>query len=208
MGEAVREGNWDNMDVKLLGKSLLVVAAAGFWACSAQAYAFKIKVDLQASPEKGAVTLALPNGAEKASERYLTFAERTHPDVMAHSFAALPNQAKMEKEEGTLDDLDFGLVDDDAIQTVDKDVEYIVRSNKGRNSFVLVIVNRKNEDLSAEVELRIGKMYEPVYRRVYSEDGGKTWTTAAWQPPRESALYPWPIEVPANMVQTVTICLR
>lgn len=194
--------------MRTIGKVVVAVALAVCWASMARAWTFKVKVDLQASPEKESVALAVPKGAEKASERYLKFAERTHPDVLAHAYAALPNQAKMEKEEGTLDDLDFGLVEDDAIQTVDKDVEYIVRSNKGRNSFVLVIVNRKNENLTAEVELRIGKMYEPVYRRVYSEDGGKTWTTAAWQPPRESALYPWPIDVPANMVQTVTICLR
>ena len=73
---------------------------------------------------------------------------------------------------------------------------------------VLMIVNRKKENMTAHVELRRGSMREPVYRRVYSEDGGKTWTTAAWQPPRESALYPWTLDVPANTIQTVTINLK
>lgn len=194
--------------MKCIGTSVVAILGAACLAGSAQAYTFKIKVDLQASPVKENVALAVPKGAEKASERYLRFAERTHPEVLAHAFAALPEQAKMETEEGTLDGLDAGLVEDDEIQTVDKDVEYVVRADKGRRSFVLEIVNRKNEALTADIELKIGRMFEPVFRRVYSEDGGRTWTTAAWQPPRAADLYPWPIEVPANMVQTVTICLR
>ena len=73
---------------------------------------------------------------------------------------------------------------------------------------MLVVVNRGKSDLTAEIELKRGKMREPVYRRVYSEDGGKTWTTMAWQPPRASDLYPWTVEVPANTVQTVTITVK
>ena len=175
--------------------------------CSAQAYTFKIKVDLAGTPEKQPVQLAVPKGAEKASARYFRLAEKTHPDILAHGFAAPPGQATFKRDDDPLDDLAGGLVDDDEIQTFDKDVEYVVRS-AGRRSFVLMIVNRKNEDLTAEIELKIGKMFEPVYRRVYSEDGGKSWTTAAWQPPRASDLYPWPVEVPANTVQTITICVK
>ena len=199
----------DNMTkTKLAGRVVATVLTAVFWTCSAQAYTFKIKVDLGEKPEQEEVSLAVPKGAEKASERYFRFAEKTHPDLLAHTFASLPGQAKLEVEEGSLDGLGGDLVDDDAVQNYDKNVEYTIRANKGRNSFVLTIVNRGNEPLTAEIELKRGKMREPVYRRVYSEDGGKTWTTAAWQPPRESDLYPWPIEVPANTVQTVTITLR
>ena len=102
----------------------------------------------------------------------------------------------------------MGPVAADAIQKVDKDVDYAVRANSERKSFVLMIVNRKKEDLTAEVDLKSGRMLEPVYRQVYSEDGGKTWTTAAWQPPRSTDVYPWTVEVPANSVETVTICLK
>ena len=110
--------------------------------------------------------------------------------------------------EDMLEDLDMGPVSADVIQKVDKDVDYAVRANKARNSFVLMIVNRKKENLTAEVELKRGKMLEPVYRQVYSEDGGKTWTTAAWQPPRAADVYPWTLEVPSNSVETVTIYLK
>ena len=171
---------------------------------------FKIKVDLQDRPEPGASAPSkFPKGAEKASERYFKFAEKTHPVLLSSGHAALLGQQKTVESSGDmLDDLEEGVVAADEIEDVDKDVDYAVRANNARNSFVLLIINRKKENLTAEVELKRGKMYEPVYRRVYSEDGGKTWTTAAWQPPRAADIYPWTVEVPANSVETVTIYLR
>lgn len=168
-------------------KNIMIFALFCAWGASAaSAYSFKIKVDLSEDPEKGEVSLDVPRGAKKAAERYFRLAETTHPDLLSHGFAVMPNQPK----------------------AVDKDVEYVVRRAKDRKSFVLMVVNRKNENLTAEVELGNGKMREPVYRRVYSPDGGKSWTTIAWQPPRSADLCPWTVEVPAKTVQTVTISVR
>ncbi|MBO6122014.1 MAG: hypothetical protein J6Q49_09165 [Kiritimatiellae bacterium] len=179
-------------------------------ASASGADSFKIKVDLADRPEPGASAPSrFPKGAEKASERYFRFAEKTHPVLLSSGHAALlGQQKKADIEEDMLDDLDMGPVAADAIQKVDKDVDYAVRANSERKSFVLLIVNRKKENLTAEVELKRGRMLEPVYRQVYSEDGGKTWTTAAWQPPRAPNVYPWTVEVPANSAETVTICLK
>lgn len=194
-------------------KSFAVVLLASLaMALPVRADSFKIKVDLQDRPDPGASAPSkFPKGAEKASERYFKFAEKTHPVLLSSGRAALlGQQKKADVGEDMLEDLDLamGPIPADAIQTEDKDVDYAVRANKARNSFVLMIVNRKKENLTAEVELKRGKMYEPVYRQVYSEDGGKTWTTAAWQPPRAADIYPWTVEVPANSVETVTIYLR
>ena len=189
------------------GKTILSLAVAA-WACSLHAYSFKVKVDLAESADTNQTRLAVMKGAEKASERYFRLAEKTHPDVIVRGFAAKPEQKKSVLDEDPMDAFDTDIVDDDAIQRFDKDIEYIVRATQGRNSFVLVVVNRGKSDLTAEIELKRGKMREPVYRRVYSEDGGKTWTTMAWQPPRASDLYPWTVEVPANTVQTVTITVK
>ena len=186
---------------------VFALLVAALWASPVQAYTFKIRVDLLEESEEKAVSLAVPKGAEKASARYFRLAERTHPVLVSYGYAALPDQARFVSED-PLANLDSGIVADDLIQNVDKDVEYTVRTSGNRKSFVLSIVNRKNEALTAEIELKRGRMREPVYRRVYSEDGGRSWTTIAWQPPRESDLYPWTVEVPANTVQTVTICLR
>lgn len=189
---------------------LAVTLVSAVMACPAFAESFKISVDLQERPEPGASTpTKFPKGAEKAAERYFKFAEKTHPVLMSSGHAALlGQQKKADVGEDMLDELDMGSVAADTIQKVDKDVDYAVRANGGRKSFVLMIVNRKKENLTAEVELKRGKMLEPVYRQVYSEDGGKTWTTAAWQPPRSTDVYPWTVEVPSNSVETVTIYLK
>ena len=188
-------------------KAIIAIVTAAL-ACSSYAYSFKVNVDLNETAETNEVHLAVQKGAEKAAERYFRFAERTHPLVLSHSFAAKPEKAKVDIDDDPLEDLDGGIVAADAIQRFDKEVEYVVRATKSRKSFVLMVVNRKNENLKAEIELKRGKMREPVYRRVYSEDGGKTWTTAAWQPPRAADVYPWTVEVPANSAETVTINLK
>ena len=189
------------------GKTILSLAVAA-WACSLHAYSFKVKVDLAENADTNQTRLAVMKGAEKASERYFRLSAKTHPDVLVRSFAAKPEQKKSVLDEDGMDDLGADIVAADAIQKLDKNVEYVVRAAKGRKSFVLEVVNRGKEDMTAEIELKRGKMREPVYRRVYSEDGGKTWTTMAWQPPRASDLYPWTVEVPANTVQTVTITVK
>ena len=191
-------------------KTTLAAVLAACWASLAPAAdSFKIKVDLDEKAEDKAVELAVPKGAVKPCARYFRFAERTHPLVISHGYAAKAKQAKVSFDDDPLADLDVGVVSDDEIQSVDKKVEYTVRTNGGRSSFVLTIVNRrKDKPFTANVELKRGRMLEPVYRRVYSEDGGKTWTTAAWQPPRAADLYPWTVEVPANSAETVTINLK
>lgn len=169
---------------------------------------FPIGVDLKGDVLSGSVSLEVPKGAETASDRYFRLAEKTHPALLEHSFAAVPDQAKEASDDDPLGELDPGLVEADSIQRLDKDVEYVVRASGDRRSFVLMIVNRGKENKTASVELKRGKMREPVYRRVYSEDGGKTWTTMAWQPPRGSDVYPWTVDVPSNTVQTVTITVK
>ena len=196
-------------------KNVKASAVAAVLAVSSAAFSatpFQIKVDLNVVPEAGAPVMKVPAGAKAAVDRYFRFAERTHPLVLTHSYAARPDKknkaVSLDEDDDPLGSLDLALVADDAVQDFDKDVEFVVRANKSRSSMVLMIVNRKKENMTAHVELKRGSMREPVYRRVYSEDGGKTWTTAAWQPPRESALYPWPLDVPANTIQTVTINLK
>lgn len=176
--------------------------------CLAADAPFPIGVDLKGDALTEAVALAVPKGAEAASDRYFRLAEKTHPVLLAHGFAAVPDEEKEPSDDDPLGELDPGLVEADSIQRLDKDVEFVVRASGDRRSFVLMIVNRGAENKTASVELKRGKMREPVYRRVYSEDGGKTWTTMAWQPPRSSDVYPWTVEVPANTVQTVTITVK
>jgi hypothetical protein len=205
---AYKENVKGTQNMKTIKLKLILALSSAVWAVTVQAYSFKVKVDIGEVAETNAVKMAIPKGSEKPVNRYFRFAERTHPLVLTHGFAALPDQGGSEFEEDPLESLDDGTFDTDAIQKVDKDVEYVIRANGSRSSFVLMIINRKKENLTAEIELKRGRMFEPVYRRVYSEDGGKTWTTMAWQPPRAADLYPWPIEVPANTIQTVTIILR
>jgi hypothetical protein len=194
------------MNKKIL---LFFIVIFSFSVLQLYAESFKIKVDLDLKGEVEEVALKLPKGSEKAAERYFRLAKVTHPHYLDHAYAALATkQVKAEVDDDPLGDLDETGVEGDAIQVVDKDVEYAIRTDKSRKSYVLIIVNRKNESFTGNIELVRGKMYEPVYRRVYSEDGGKSWTTAAWQPPRASDVYPWTVEVPANTVQTITIILR
>ena len=187
---------------------IFCVAACICSACNAEGGLFRIDVDLGKKPLKEVVEIAVPKGAEMASKRYFDLAEATHPDLLAHGFAVPPEQKKAVDADDMLGGLETNSVDDDAIQSFDKDVEYVVRRTKDRKSFVLMIVNRKAEDLSAEIDLKHGKMREPVYRRVFTPNGGQSWTTVAWQPPRAENLYPWTVEVPAMTVQTVTIGVR
>ena len=56
-----------------------------------------------------------------------------------------------------------------------------------------------------------GWIYEPNSDRIWNPDlysaDGKGWTTTAWQPPRDSSLHPWTVELAPNSVETVTIGL-
>lgn len=196
------------MDMTKTAGALAGLILSLAWASRAADAPFPIGVDLKGDPERGTVALAVPKGAEAAADRYFRLAEQKHPVLLSHGFAAVPDRAKEPSDDDPLGELDAGLVAADSIQRLDKDVEYVVRASGDRRSFVLMIVNRGKEDKTASVELKRGKMREPVYRRVYSEDGGKTWTTMAWQPPRSSDVYPWTVEVPANTVQTVTITVK
>ena len=194
-------------------KSFAVVLLASLvMALPVRAESFKIAVDLAGKGDAKTVALKVPKGAEKASERYFQLAEKTHPDLLAHGYAMRVKpavrtrlQKKASAGAGTAKGSAEETVVDEKDLVADKNVEYAVRVSKGLKSFVLMMVNRTKDPLTAEIEFANGRMRAPVYRRVYSEDGGKSWTTAAWQPPRDSDVRPWTVEVPANTVQTVTI---
>lgn len=185
----------------------IALVAAALSALTAEAYTFKVKVDPRDPPEKEEVSLAVPKGAEAASARYFKLAERTHPLLLAHG-AAVRQEEKKGPSADLMSDLEENPVEDDAVIVGDKDVEYVVRADARRTSIVLEFVNRKDEPMTAALELVVKKPMPPVYRRVHRTADGKGWTTTAWQPPRDSALYPWTVELAPNSVETVTIGIR
>ena len=189
---------------KHIGVALVAVTAL---ALSAEAYTFKVKVDPRDPPEKEEVSLVAPKGAEAASARYFKLAERTHPVLLAHG-AAVRQEEKKGPSEDLLSDMGETGVEDDEVVVGDRDVEYVVRTDARRASIVLEFVNRKDEPMTAALELVMKKPMPPVRRRVHRTADGKGWTTTAWQPPRESALYPWTVELAPNSVETVTIGIR
>ena len=190
---------------KHIGVALVAVTAL---ALSAEAYTFKVKVDPRDPPEKEEVSLVAPKGAEAAAARYFKLAERTHPLLLAHGTAVRQDEKKKGPSEDLMSDLGESGVEDDAVVVGDKDVEYVVRTDARRSSIVLEFVNRKDEPMTAALELVTKKPMPPVYRRVHRTADGMGWTTTAWQPPRESALYPWTVELAPNSVETVTIGIR
>ena len=185
----------------------IALVAAALSALTAEAYTFKVKVDPRDPPEKEEVSLAVPKGAEAASARYFKLAERTHPLLLAHG-AAVRQEEKKGPSADLMSDLEENPVEDDAVIVGDKDVEYVVRADARRTSIVLEFVNRKDEPMTAALELVVKKPMPPVYRRVHRTADVKGWTTTAWQPPRDSALYPWTVELAPNSVETVTIGIR
>ena len=186
----------------------IALVAAALSALTAEAYTFKVKVDPRDPPEKEEVSLVAPKGAEAASARYFKLAERTHPLLLAHGTAVRQDEKKKGPSEDLMSDLGESGVEDDAVVVGDKDVEYVVRTDARRSSIVLEFVNRKDEPMTAALELVVKKPMPPVYRRVHRTADGKGWTTTAWQPPRESALYPWTVELAPNSVETVTSGIR
>lgn len=189
-------------------KNVLIFALFCVWgAFAALAYTFKVKVDPRDPPEKEEVSLVAPKGAEAASARYFKLAERTHPLLLAHGTAVRQDEKKKGPSEDLMSDLGESGVEDDAVVVGDKDVEYVVRTDARRSSIVLEFVNRKDEPMTAALELVVKKPMPPVYRRVHRTADGKGWTTTAWQPPRDASLYPWTVELAPNSVETVTIGL-
>lgn len=193
----------------------VVLLASAAMSLPLHAESFRIAVDLAGKGDAKTVALKVPKGAEKASERYFQLAEKTHPDLLACGYAMRVKpamRAKLQKKASagvaTAKGSAEKTVVDEKDLVADKKVEYAIRAAKGRKSFVLMMVNRTKDPLTAEIALANGQMRAPVYRRVYSENGGKSWTTAAWQPPRNPDVRPWTIELPANTVQTVTITVK
>ena len=169
--------------------------------------AVKIEVDPDGCPQKGKVELKIPQGAKKAAERYFRQAEKGHRTRLAHGFA-VKKPAEAAVKGPSLGDAS-STADLDLIE-YDKDVEYVVLATsvltRGKNdSFVIEMVNRGKEAKSVEVLIARRRQLPPVYRRVFSPDGGKTWDTIAWEPPQSPDRYPWTVELSPNTVQTVTI---
>ena len=78
---------------KTVGFTMAAALIALAWPVLADS--FKIKVDLADRPEPGASAPSrFPKGAEKASERYFRFAEKTHPVLLSSGHAALLGQQK------------------------------------------------------------------------------------------------------------------
>ena len=86
--------------------AVLTVSSVAF-----SATPFQIKVDLNVVPESGAPVMKVPAGAKAAVDRYFRFAERTHPLVLTHSYAARPDKKnKAERSFKNLPSLKLGCI--------------------------------------------------------------------------------------------------
>lgn len=166
---------------KLLAATLLLLCGA------ASAANFTIKIDPREKPLAKAPSLDVPKGARAAADRYFKMTEKGHTVVLG-SVATDEDGAELLE--------------------LDKGVAYAVRATKQLNSFVLMMVNAGKEPKTVAVEIAGKRLLPPIYRRVFSADGGKTWDTIAWEPPQSPDLCPWTVELSPFTVQTVTIKTR
>lgn len=148
------------------------------------AFDFKITIDPAETPLEAAQKLTLPNGAEKAFERYSAMAERGHMVVL----------------EPKLTD-----VDGNALLASTKGVSLTVRATKQLNSYVLLMANVSTKTNIVAVDIVGLRKLAPIYRRVYRPDGTDAWDTLAWEPPQSPDRPVWTIELPPQTAQTVTI---
>lgn len=99
--------------------------------------------------------------------------------------------------------------------TSSKDFTWTVcRNNKG-NTLVFLTQNKTSRPRSITFKLSGKTPLTPTYRRIYSEDKGKTWKTTAFEPPHDSITgcpqampEPRVIEIPPYSYQYVTVRLK
>lgn len=141
-----------------------------------------VKLDMKGEYMGVDPELTIPKGAQKLSADNLAYARRKYAEVIARDISediAWEARVFRSKRPGRKEDL------------------------------ALVTVNRGQETVRLNLEFEGGlKPLPPVYRRVFSTDGGKTWDTEAFQPPQHSLRVPWTVEVPSNSVQLVTIWFK
>lgn len=141
-----------------------------------------VRLDMKAEYAGVDPELTIPEGARELFADNLAYARRKYTDVIARE--------------------------------VSEDIEWEARAfrpkRQGRkDDLALVTVNRGKETVRLDIVFEGGlKPLPPVYRRVFSTDGGKTWDSEAFQPPQHSLLVPWTVELPPNSVQLLTIWFK
>lgn len=96
-----------------------------------------------------------------------------------------------------------------------KGVVWFVCKNAKEDALVFITQNKSDESVSLSFAVNGRVPLAPTYRRVYSEDQGKNWTSMAFEPPHSSSgpmngqamRSPYSIEIPPRSYQTVTIRL-
>ena len=96
-----------------------------------------------------------------------------------------------------------------------KGVVWFVCKNVKDDALVFITQNKSDESVSLPFAVNGRMPLAPTYRRVYSEDQGKNWTSMAFEPPHSSSgpmneqamRSPCSIEIPPRSYQTVTIRL-
>lgn len=95
-----------------------------------------------------------------------------------------------------------------------KDFSWTVCKDERNSAVVFVTHNRSDSAVTLTFSVSEKTPLFPTYRRVFSEDGGKSWETIAFEPPHGSITgcpqplpRPFAIEVPPHSYQTATVRL-
>lgn len=90
-----------------------------------------------------------------------------------------------------------------------------VAKNARGDALVFTTLNTGGEAVALTFGVEGKVPLTPTYRRVYSEDAGKTWKTMAFEPPHASVTgcpqkmpKPYAVEVPPHTCQTATVRLK
>jgi len=99
----------------------------------------------------------------------------------------------------------------------DKEKDLVWYLCKDPKDHLLVFVTHNNTDEEKSIVFRVGTKnpLTPIFRRVYSKDGGKTWKRIAYEPPHSSVSScpqtmpePYTIVIPPRTYQTATVRLK
>lgn len=97
----------------------------------------------------------------------------------------------------------------------EKDLVWYLCKNPQGNLIVFVTHNFTDEPKTIVFRVGTKNPLTPIYRRVYSENGGKTWKRIAFEPPHSSISgcpqtmpEPYTIEIPPHSHQTATVRLK
>lgn len=99
----------------------------------------------------------------------------------------------------------------------DKEKNLVWYLCKDPKDHLLVFITHNNTDETKTIVFRVGTKnpLTPIFRRVYSDNGGKTWKRIAYEPPHSSVSScpqtmpePYTIEIPPYSFQTATVRLK